>query len=299
MKQAYVSILLISKKTEPTADEIYQLDFLLSQETRSHEIVLVTNSVGQSNEYGQLLLSGPLTVVHTQRDASIDQMTFAGLGRTVGDFVVEWTLDVAQLSSQIVKDLLSPTNDGAEVVQGIPVKSPRSSKFFYCLTNKLRPANEPVRRSFATVYSRRALNRVLEAHHIESNLMILIAGIPFRKVTQKLSVTSTYRRSLGERLQEGLVLLFKGSRFGTVVPLFLAGLSSLIAIGIATYAIVVYILFENVIEGWTSLAIMIGLGQGAILALIGLVWARLDSLAKGLTDRRDASSDVKVFPSQI
>ncbi len=299
MKQAYVSVLLVSNKTEPTADEIYQIDFLLSQEAGSHEIVLVTNSPNQNNEYTQLQLSGPLTVVHTQRDASIDQMTFAGLGRTVGDFIFEWTLDVAQLSSQIVTALLDPTNDGVEIVQGIPVNTSRSSKIFYALTNVLRPASEPVRRSFATVYSRRALNRVLEANHIESNLMILIAGIPFRKATQKLAVTPINRRSIGERLQEGLVLLFKGSRFGTVVPLVLAGFSSLIAIGIAAYAIMVYILFENVLEGWTSLAIMIGLGQGAILALIGLVWARLDSLSKGLTNRRDATSDVKVFPSQF
>lgn len=299
MKQAYVSILIVSRKTEPTLDEIYQIDSFLSQVTRSHEIVLVKNSINQSNDYARLPLSGPLTVVHTQRDASIDQMTFAGLGRTVGDFVIEWTLDAAELSSQIVEDLLNPTNDGAEIVQGVPVKNPQISKLFYGLTNKLRPASEPVRRSLATVYSRRALNRVLEANQIESNLMILIAGIPFQKFTQKIIASSINRRSISERLQEGLALLFKGSRFGTVVPLVLAGLSSLIAIGIAAYALVVYILFENVLEGWTSLAIMIGLGQGAILAMIGLVWARLDSLAKGLADRRDASSNVEVFPSQF
>lgn len=299
MKQAYVSILLVSNKTKPTVDDIYQIDLVLSQASRSHEIVLVTNLVSHDHDYAQLSLCGPLTVVHTQRDASIDQMTFAGLGRTVGDFVLEWTIEVAQLSSQIMITLLDPTNDGAEIVQGISFEESRSSKFFYELTNKLRPASEPVVRSLATVYSRRALNRLLEANQIESNLMILVAELPFQKVTKKLTLLSTNRRKISERLHEGLILLFKGSRFGTVVPLILAGLSSLTAIGIAAYAIASYILFENVLQGWTSLAIMIGLGQGAILALIGLVWARLDSIAKGLTDRKDATSGVEVFPSRF
>jgi hypothetical protein len=55
----------------------------------------------------------------------------------------------------------------------------------------------------------------------------------------------------------------------------------------------------NVASGWTSIAVTTGFGQGAILALIGLVWSRLDSLAKGMSKLSDVTTEVDVYPAKL
>ncbi len=94
-------------------------------------------------------------------------------------------------------------------------------------------------------------------------------------------------------------MLTKGSRFGTVIPLALAGISSFFAVVVAIYAMVVYALFGSTPEGWTSLAVIIGLGQGAILALLGMIWSRLDTLSKGLSRKKDVAADINIIPASF
>jgi hypothetical protein len=298
VKQAYISVVLLNQDDYATAAEIERIDSLLAHETRKHELILVTKSQIKEFKFEYLPLTGPLTVVSVESLASKNELAFAGLGRSVGDFILEWSLPASQLVSDTLQGLLAHSDVGAEIVEGLASKNSISTRLFYKITNRLRPKNQPVRRSLARLYYRRALNWVLQANRYESHILVLVAEIPFKRSIQVLPINADEKRTLSDRMQEGLVLLTKGSRFGTVIPLLLAGVSSLFAIGVAIYALGVYLLSGNVAEGWTSTAVFTGLGQGAILALMGLVWTRLDSLAKGLSRKNDATADVEVFPAK-
>jgi hypothetical protein len=129
--------------------------------------------------------------------------------------------------------------------------------------------------------------------------MVLAAEIPFKKGVSRLPINRAEGKSLNKRILEGFTLLTKGSRFGTVVPLLLAGVSSLFAISVAIYALADFLISGDAAEGWTSIAVVMGFGQGAVLALIGLVWSRLDSLAKGLSKRNDATINADVYPANL
>jgi hypothetical protein len=98
-----------------------------------------------------------------------------------------------------------------------------------------------------------------------------------------------------KRLAEGMSLLAKGSRFGTVIPLALATISALFGIFVTLYALILYLVDGKSPEGWTTLMIVTGLGQASVLALIGMTWSRIDSLSRGLTRSRDATAEVVVF----
>jgi hypothetical protein len=299
MKQAYVSLILASQENKPSAFEILRIDSFLSQITRNHEIIVLDKSNVRNEEYESLKLTGPLTVVITRSDASRNELAIAGLGRSVGDFILEWSHEPSKLQPEIVIRFLDPTDRGIEIVEGLPLKNTISSNFFYQLTNRFRSHNHPIIKSLGRLYSRRALNWILEASYFESHLMVLVAEIPFQKSAHILPFNSYEMRSLTERFREGIVLLTKGSRFVTVVPLLLAGLSSISAVLVAIYAVAVFVLFGSTPEGWTSLAVVIGLGQGAILALIGMVWSRLDTLAKGLSRKKDVTADVEIVPASL
>ena len=297
MKQAYISVVLLDQSTKPSPDQIEKLDLLLSRETRIHEIILVAKYPIIEKDFHNLELNGPFTILTVQSTANMNDLTIAGLGRSVGDFVLEWTLAPSKIEPETLLDLLAPTDTGFELVEAVPKKVSIGNQVFYKFVNQLRAKNQPVKRTIARLYSRRTLNWILEANRFEPHLMILNAEVPQKKSICALAVKSNEKRSYAERIQEGIILLAKGSRFGTVIPLLLAGISSLFAIGVAFYALTIFLLFGNAAEGWTSIAVVIGSGQAAILALIGLVWSRLDSLAKGLSKKNDVSVDTIVFPA--
>jgi hypothetical protein len=243
-------------------------------------------------------LSGPLTVIAAEFTATLNDLIFAGLGRSVGDFVIEWPISSNELDSRTFAAFLSHSDLGDEIIEGIPLKQSLLSRFFYKLTNLMRPSNQPIRKSLARIYSRRALNWILSANRFESHILILIAGLPFQRSTHILSAVRQPKVRIASRIREGLILLTKGSRFATVIPLFLAAISSLFAIGVAVYAIIIYFWFGSSVEGWTSTAVITGFGQAAILALTGLIWSKLDSLSKGLSARNDVTASVEVFPAK-
>lgn len=299
MKQAYVSLVLLSQAEEPTKGQIEKVDKLLAGEVRRHEIIFVTKSQINETRFKHLKTSGPFTLITVQSNSTTNDLIVAGLGRSVGDFVLEWSLSLSGLEAETISSLLLPSDHGDELIEAVPLKNSFITRFFYKLVNQLRSSNQGVRASVARVYSRRALNWLLDANRYESNIMVLAAELPFQKSVSTLQIEREDGRSICERILEGFNLLIKGSRFGTVVPLLLSGVSSLLAFGIAIYAITVFLLFGDAVEGWTSLAVLIGLGQGAILALIGMVWSRFDSLTKGLTKRNDATIKIEVFPAVL
>ena len=299
MKQAYVSLVLLNQPRTIDWSQIELIDDFLSKETRNHEIVLVTKKSIFDALVEPLKLKGPLTVLTVQSTASTNDLMIAGLGRSVGDFVVEWNLNASQIESGTIASMLIPSNDGNELIDCVPMTFSWSTRCFYKLVNQLRSFDKSVRPSVARVYSRRALNWLLEANRHESHIMVLAAEIPFQKAVYRLPLERAEGKSLSERTVEGFTLLVKGSRFGTVIPLLLAGISSLFAISVAVYAVAVFLISGDAVEGWSSIAVVVGFGQGAILALIGLVWSRLDSLAKGLSKRNDATIATEVYPAKF
>jgi hypothetical protein len=299
LKHAYVSLVLLDRANKLSELEVSRLDLLFSHEARNHEIIVVRNSRFNEGEYRSVILKGPLTFIFTKSSATRSDSIIAGLGRSVGDFILEWNVDSKNLNSEVISKLFALTNVGNELIEALPRKLSLTTRTFLRLTNMLRPNDQPLRKTLAHLYSRRSLNWVLEANRYESHIAVLVAETPFQKTTHVLPFISDEKRSLAVRLHEGLILLTKGSRLGTVLPLFLAGVSSITAVVIAIYAIFVYLMEKTILEGWASLAITIGFGQGAILALIGMVWNRLDQLAKGLSSRNDVTADVEVIPSRL
>ncbi len=110
MKQAYVSVILVSQENKTTAAEILRIDSFLSHIVRSHEIIVVDKTRIQNEDFESLKLSGPLTVILTKSDASRNELAIAGLGRSVGDFVLEWLHETSKLESEIVMGFLSQTD---------------------------------------------------------------------------------------------------------------------------------------------------------------------------------------------
>ncbi len=296
MKQAYVTLVLPFSGKAPSTHEIRVIDTALKQTTREHEIILITIFDSGFGNFEISDLSGPLSVVYTNSISSQNSSRIAALGRAAGDFIIEWQGELQSLTKDVIIGLLEPTNSGIELVEFESTFQPNSSRMFYIFANSLRSSNIPVRKTVGRAFSRRALGQLLLGVNFEPQINVLFAELPIQRSNQTIEVNFATSQNFKERIAEGVTLLAKGSRFGTVVPLALATVSALFGMFVAFYALTIYVLNGKSPEGWTTLMIVTGLGQASILALIGMTWSRIDSLLKGLSRPRDATAEVVVFP---
>ncbi|MEZ5184650.1 MAG: hypothetical protein R2720_02800 [Candidatus Nanopelagicales bacterium] len=295
MKQAYVSVVLSAAEL-PDPREIERLDKLLEQESRLHEIIAVVPHSADPQEYERMDLSGPFTSITTHVRATPDAAVIAGLSRAVGDFVVEWRGEPTLLDAETLARALHPTDGGGELVELTGTESSTLSKAFYRAVNSLRPRAVPVRKTVGRTYSRHCLGQLLSANAFEPQLDVLSAELPVHRSVVSVDAPNPHRKSFVERLAEGGTLLSKGTRFGSTIPLSLAAVSAFFGVAAALYALGVLVLRGRTPEGWTTLMVVIGLGQAAILAMLGMVWTRIDAMARGFSTRRDATGGVTVVP---
>lgn len=293
MKHGYVSLVL-SGEDIPDLETIVRLDRALAAQTRSHEIVVVM-PYGESPPLDRLKTVGPVTTVLTHMRATADGLLIAGLARAVGDFVIDWRGPADRIDETLLEKMLAPTDEGVELVEIVGREGSLVSRFFNRLVNRLRPAAAPLRKTIGRVFSRRALQEVLGATAFEPQLDILTAELPVPRSLLQIAEPNPHRDSWAQRFSEGLALLSKGTRFGSAVPISLAVVSALFGTSAALYALAVLVFRGRTPEGWTTLMVVIGLGQAAVLTMLGLAWARLDALTRGLSRNTDATAEVHVL----
>jgi hypothetical protein len=300
LKQSYVSLVLPVDSLMPSYAQLLIIDQLLERQTRGHEIVLTTPFTGEvSSSLEKTHFSGPVSIVFTSLNANKSKALITGLARCAGDIIVEWHGSIDSFSEKVFLSLMEPINLGAELVELEVTNNSLVSKIFYKVTNLFRSKNVPVRKIVSRAYSRRALAQILSAVKFEPQLNLLFAELSLYRKVLKSGVEIGAKESWKFRIIEGVTLLLKGSRFGTTVPLLLAVISAVFGIAVSIYAFVLYALIGKSPEGWTTLMIVTGLGQASILALIGLLLTRIDSIVRGLSGQIDATTKVVIIPPKL
>lgn len=294
MKHAYVSMVL-PVQTVPDLLVIERIDSALAEATRAHEIVIVA-------PYGQLVRTdiaiatrGPVSIVTTHIRSTPDGAIIAGLARSVGDFVLEWRGPLDAIDAQLIEDLIAPSDAGVELVEAIGVETSHASRLFGRAVNSLRPRQAPLRKTIGRVYSRHAVQAILGASSFEPQLDVLVAELPVNRASHPVRYPNPHNESITQRLNDGFALLSKGTRFGSAIPLTLAAISALFGLAAAMYAVGFLLLRGQTPEGWTTLMVVTGLGQAAILTMLGLAWTRIDALVRGLSRSSDATAQVLVW----
>ena len=293
MKNANVSVVLSSQKT-PSIETIRQVDFALTRLTRDHEIIVVLDNSANEPNYNDLSTIGPVTVITTRMRSTRDQVLLTGLARAVGDFVIEWRGSAHDLDSIIIEKMLEPTDSGSELIEVVGSSASRTSKLFLYIVNAMRPPTEAVRKAMGRTYSRRALQQVLNTSSYAPLIDVIAAELP---VNRQLQGTSKIlpKNQLRQRFSDGLMLLSKGTRFGTIFPLLLALLSTCFGLSAAAYSLALFIVRGRAPEGWTTLMIAVGLGQAAILTTLAFIWSRINALTRGLSKDFDRTANLYVL----
>ena len=295
MKFAYLSFISLWSEVENEGD-INKVDEMLKLQSAEHEILFIRKQSERIVDESKFDLYGPITIIDVSDIATRDEMTLCGFGRAVGDFIIEWQAPLNKVSSENLEVLLDGTNQGYEIVELSAVDQSKISKMFYSFVNLFRPANKKVAQSIGLIFSRFALSKLIAHADFDVQLKNVVADLPLSRKVVKSFDNFELRRGFSTRVRSGFILLSKGGKFGSTIPLAFACFSALLGIATVLYSLVVYFAKNKSPEGWTTLMIIFGLNFSVIMLVLSLLWSRLEAIARSLSKELDITSAVTVIP---
>lgn len=299
MKEAYLSFVFYNLTNSFPLDSLRKVDSDLRKLVRQHEIIMVTKSDFDEERTGDGTFECPVTLVSMLPSANENAIRISALARASGDFIVEWVDDLDSLNIDEMSQALQLTNQGVELIEFVPDAPHLKVQTYLRVINSFRPVSPPLQHTFARLMSRRALSQVLQYMNFPlnpdialSDLVIKRAKLSSARKGHKLTVTEWG----GRKTFSTLVM---NTRFGGIFPIILSAISSAFGLGMAIFAASLFIVSGKSPEGWTTLMVVTGFGIGSILALLGMIWMKLESIFRALTSSADVTSEVKVIaPTQ-
>ena len=295
MKFAYLSFISLWSEVENEGD-INKVDEMLKSLSAEHEILFIRKQSERIVDESKFDLYGPITIIDVSDIATRDEMTLCGFGRAVGDFIIEWQAPLNKVSPENLKVLLDGTNQGYEIVELSAVDQSKISKMFYSFVNLFRPANKKVAQTIGLIFSRFALSKLIAHADFDVQLKNVVADLPLSRKVVKSFDNFELRRGFTTRVRFGFILLSKGGKFGSTIPLAFACFSALLGFATVLYSLVVYFAKNKSPEGWTTLMIIFGLNFSVIMLVLSLLWSRLEAIARSLSKELDITSAVTVTP---
>lgn len=295
MKNAYLSVLIYSRKNFDSS-EIQSLGKLIQSKFRKIEIIYVSENPIQFDSK-VAVFDFPLTSLVVYKNSSRHRAIVAGLGRSVGDFILFWDLDLNQLSVDMLANFVLASDQGAEFVS-LKVGKSKTSKLVYRILNFVGITSNPYSRFFGGLLSRRLVSQVLSASIGGAELDLILANTNLNRIEINSTGIVPPKERLMERIRRVGSFLTKGTKFGTLLPLLLALFSSFIAIAAAVYSVFIYVLEGKTPEGWTTLMVLVGFGQSCILLMLALLWNQLIEMQSNRLSS-DVTEEVQIFGPRI
>jgi len=286
--ETFVSVVLILDNIVTSTFEEYlkELQLYLDQRYSDYEIIIIDQNsklFPVSVKENILKTISSIRWISLSFPVAMDVALSAGIENAIGDLVLLLRPNIDPI--KIIEDMIEESSRGYDVIIGI-AERPRTMgyKIARTLSNKLlHSINYHIPKNATPVrcLSRRAINTILRTGNLNHQFFIKVAntGYPEKNYNYELLNRDVLRkRTLLSGISQSMQLMI----FNSTKPLrwvsLLGVLGSLSALIFAIYSIVVNIIKNNVIEGWTSMVFFssfLFMILFIILAFLGEYVARL------------------------
>ena len=286
--ETFVSVVLILDNIVTSTFEEYlkELQLYLDQRYSDYEIIIIDQNsklFPVSVKENILKTISSIRWISLSFPVAMDVALSAGIENAIGDLVLLLRPNIDPI--KIIEDMIEESSRGYDVIIGI-AERPRTMgyKIARTLSNKLlHSINYHIPKNATPVrcLSRRAINTILRTGNLNHQFFIKVAntGYPEKNYNYELLNRDVLRKlTLLSGISQSMQLMI----FNSTKPLrwvsLLGVLGSLSALIFAIYSIVVNIIKNNVIEGWTSMVFFssfLFMILFIILAFLGEYVARL------------------------
>ncbi|GLI09886.1 glycosyl transferase [Paenibacillus tyrfis] len=280
-EQVFVSaVLYVHNEYETVRQGIIDLDLILGGMFQYYEIVVVNDAstdltLEKIREVSKEV-NGNMIVISLSRKHGIEKGMTAGLIKSMGDFVFEFETTKFDFSSDIIPNLYRTALTGFDIVVVSPSTGlPWTSKMFYKFVNKISYLELDLRTESTRVVSRRALNAMLNLKEKVRYRKALYAYTGYsKKVLTYQSLIKQHSARSGinrENISTAFDVIVSFSNIGLKLSHYLSIVFLLFSLFMAGYALFNYFFNKNIVEGWTTLMILISFGFTGLFFIVGML----------------------------
>lgn len=278
-EQVFVSVVLYAQNNE---GEVYQtlidVDRTMKNHFKNYEIILVNDySLDATIEKAHSALQhvyGDTTIINLSRKHGVEHAMMAGLNKSMGDFVFE----IESLSIDFNMDMLfdmfkTSTGKGFDIVAATPGAANWKSRIFYRILNKVSYLNLSLSTETVRLVTRRALNAMLNLKEKVRYRKALYELTGYSKIMYQYSAVgrNVGRKVNRENISLAVDALVSFSHFGLRTAHLLTGVFFLFSLFMGGYALYNYFFNKSVVQGWTTLMIVISLGFAGLFFIGGVI----------------------------
>lgn len=286
LEKVFVSLVVYLYNQEKEVDaSLPVLNRFLSETFSDYEIILVDDcstdrTLEQVRLAAEKLPNGHITVIRLSRRHGVEQAMAAGLNRSMGDFVYELESLALPFDTSVLLELFHQTRSGIDIAAASTSRISLQSRLFYWLVNKVSYLQLDLTTEVARLVSRRALNAMLNLKEKVRYRKALYAYTGYPKATIEIPAApgtgtgawAVPRRTINrERLTLAIDILVSFSNIGLKVSLLFSLLFLLFSMGMMGYSLYHYLFNKNVVEGWTTLMILLSTGFAGLFFILGVL----------------------------
>jgi len=291
---SFVSVVYVVEAGSPLRyEEISAMQGELNARYSDYEIVVIGQGAimhsSVSRDISEMLKHLPsVRYIQLVGTVSLDVAWAAGLENAIGDFVVLFNHEMDPIS--VVPDVVELCRSGYDVVVGTAErrKTLAYAAFRYFADRLLRAIDYQLPKNATSLrcLSRRAVNAVTSTGRFHHQFYLRIQKTGYPSVAYRYQSTSPLA---GEKsLVQGIYRLVRLMVFNSLSPLrwmsVLGFLGALAAFVLATYSVLIHLVSNNIVPGWTTVVLSMSvlfMFQFIMMAFFGEYLGRL------LNDRSD------------
>ncbi|BCJ87790.1 hypothetical protein [Effusibacillus dendaii] len=214
----------------------------------------------------------------------------AGLNRSVGEFVFEIESTIMDYPVNILNQLFKTATSGYDIVSAASSKKPGiNSRLFYALINKLSFLDLSLSTESLKIVSRRALNAMLNHKEKVRYRKALYAFTGYGQTKLEYEPLPEVKKPPKKLNRENVTLAFdvivSFSNYGLKVAHYLSLGFFLFSVLMIGYAFYNYLFNEKVVEGWTTIMILVATGFAGLFFILGMLGEYLARVLIEVQDR--------------
>ncbi|MCX8075001.1 MAG: glycosyltransferase [Clostridia bacterium] len=232
------------------------------------------NSLEIIKTVGKKLNNCIINIVNMSYYQGLEKSMLAGVDLSIGDFVYEFDTAIIDYDINELMNVYRKCLTGYDIISASPNKRMRkSSRLFYSIFNK-NASMMNLRTETFRILSRRAINRInmifdniVYRKAIYHNCGLKVETITYNctKNTEKLPDELKYRRKVA------LDSIIYFTNLGFKISFLFATAMMIFSILGLIYALLVFLLLKNTVEGWTTLMIFLSFGFFGVFTLLAIL----------------------------
>lgn len=294
-EQVFVSIVIYTHNDETMIqDTLIKIDQAVEDVFKNYEIILINDSSEDNTleiaREAVKYMRGDTTIINLSRKHGVEHAMMAGLNRSMGDFVYEIESVVIDYPLELIRDMFkTATQSGFDIVAATSGLTSWKSKLFYKLLNKVSYLELSLSTENVRLVTRRALNSMLSLKEKVRYRKALYeyTGYSKKLITyESISKNNLKAKQLNrENVSLAIDALVSFSNFGLKMSHILSSLFFVFSIFMGSYALYNYFFNKSVVQGWTTLMILISFGFAGMFFIVGILGEYISRILVELQNR--------------